>query len=141
MRIKLVHAAKKRGLKLRQTYVRIGKRACIKQARYAHAAQMKRAKKEFKKVKSYFIGRDVELENIFVLKEYRKIRNDHTFSYGNKFFLIESPLRSSIAKQKIEIRTDHTGDFQAYFAGKKLSISQVIEPTKLSMADLEIKKN
>jgi IS5 family transposase len=41
---------------LRQTYVRVGKRACIKQARYAHASQMKRARKEFKKVKSY-LGR------------------------------------------------------------------------------------
>lgn len=58
MRVKLVLAAKKRGIKLRQTYVRIGKRACIKQARYAHAAQMKRARKEFKKVKSY-LGRVV----------------------------------------------------------------------------------
>ena len=68
------------------------------------------------------------------------IRNDHTFSYGNKFYLIESPLRSSIAKQKIEIQTYHTGEFNAYFAGRKLSISEVIEPTKLSMVDLEIKK-
>jgi len=61
MRIKLVHAAKKRGLKLRQTYVRVGKRACIMQARYAHAAQMKRARKEFKKVKSYLgrVTRDI----------------------------------------------------------------------------------
>jgi len=56
MRIKLVMAAKHRGLKLRQTYVRVGKRACIMQARYAHAAQMKRAKRQFKKVRSY-LGR------------------------------------------------------------------------------------
>lgn len=56
MRIKLVEAAKKRNIKLRQTYVRLGKRACIMQARYAHAGQMKRARKQFKKVKS-FLGR------------------------------------------------------------------------------------
>ena len=31
----LENAAKKRGIKLRQTYMRVGKRACIKQARYA----------------------------------------------------------------------------------------------------------
>lgn len=30
MRIKLVAAAKKRGIKLRQTYIRVGKRACIR---------------------------------------------------------------------------------------------------------------
>ncbi|MCD6027595.1 MAG: family group transposase, partial [Solimicrobium sp.] len=76
----------------------------------------------------------------FGLKEYRKIRNDPTFSYGNKFYLIDSPLRSSIAKQKIEIRTSSTEKFHAYFAERKLAISEVIEPGKLSMADLEIKK-
>jgi transposase len=86
------------------------------------------------------IAKHIQLDDIFVLKEYRKIRNDHTFSYGNKFYLIESPIRFSITKQKIEIRTNHTGEFYAYFAGRKLSISEVIEPTKLSMADLEIKK-
>jgi hypothetical protein len=43
-------------------------------------------------------------DDVCVQKEYRKIRNDHTFSYGNKFYLIESPLKHSIAKQKIEIR-------------------------------------
>jgi hypothetical protein len=50
----------------------------------------------------------VGLDAIFSLKEYRKIRNDPTFSYGNKFYLMDSPLRSSIAKQKIEIRTSST---------------------------------
>lgn len=62
MRIKLIAAAKKRGIELRQTYVRVGKRACIMQARYAHAHQMKRAKKEFKKVRSYLgrVTRDIE---------------------------------------------------------------------------------
>ena len=74
------------------------------------------------------------------MKEYRKIRNDHTFSYGNKFYLIESPLKYSIAKQKIEIRKTSSHNFIAYFAGRHLAISEVIEPTKLSMEDLEIQK-
>jgi len=30
--------------------------------------------------------------------------------------------------------------FTAYFAGRHLSVSEVIEPTKLSMEDMEIKK-
>jgi IS5 family transposase len=61
MRIKLVLAAKKREIELRQTYVRVGKRASIMQGRYAHANQMKRARKEFKKVKSYLgrVTRDI----------------------------------------------------------------------------------
>ena len=47
------------------------------------------------------VPKHTDLDAAFVVKEYRKIRNDHTFSYGNKFYLIESPLRDSIAKQKI----------------------------------------
>ena len=82
----------------------------------------------------------INLDDVFVLKEYRKIRNDHTFSYGNKFYLIESPLKHSIAKQKIEIRKYGDDGFIAYFAGRNLAISEVIEPTKPSMVDLEIQK-
>ena len=82
----------------------------------------------------------LNLDDICVQKEYRKIRNDHTFSYGNKFYLIESPLRHSIAKQKIEIRKQSGSHFTAYFAGRHLAISEVIEPTKPSMYDLEIQK-
>ena len=56
----------------------------------------------------------LNLDDICVQKEYRKIRNDHTFSYGNKFYLIESPLKHSIAKQKIEIRKTNDNGFIAY---------------------------
>jgi len=75
-----------------------------------------------------------------VVKDYRRIRTDHTFSYGNKFYLIDSPLRHSIAKQKIEIRTTHEAGFKAYFAERELTVSEVIEPTKPSMFDLDIQK-
>ena len=86
------------------------------------------------------VPKQVDLEAVFVVKEYRKIRADHTFSYGNKFYLIESPLRHSIAKQKIEIRTNNEDGFTAYFADRELSVSEVIEPTKPSMFDLDIQK-
>ena len=86
------------------------------------------------------VPKSIDLDNIFVVKDYRKIRNDHTFSYGNKFYLIESPLRHSIAKQKIEIRTNHELGFTAYFADRELVVSEVIEPTKPSMLDLDIQK-
>jgi transposase, IS5 family len=55
-RVLLVKAAKDRGLCLRQSYVRLGKRALIMSGRYAHARQMKRAKREQKKLKN-FLGR------------------------------------------------------------------------------------
>jgi len=82
----------------------------------------------------------IKLDEVCVLKEYRKIRNDHTFSYGNKFYMIESPLKHSIAKQKIEIRKTSNDSFKAYFAGRLLQVSEVVEPTKLSMEDLEVQK-
>lgn len=86
------------------------------------------------------VPQHINLDDVFVVKEYRKIRADHTFSYGNTFYLIESPLKHSIAKQKIEIRTSHDVGFAAYFAGRRLTVSEVIEPTKPSMLDLEIQK-
>jgi len=82
----------------------------------------------------------INLDEVCVVKDYRKIRNDHTFSYGNKFYLIDSPLKHSIAKQKIEIRTGQDDGFDAYFAGRHLAVSEVIEPTKPSMFDLDIQK-
>lgn len=82
----------------------------------------------------------LNLDDICVQKEYRKIRNDHTFSYGNKFYLIDSTLKHSIAKQEIEIRKQPNDSFIAYFAGRQLVVSEVIEPTKPSLYDLEIQK-
>lgn len=82
----------------------------------------------------------IDLDAICVIKDYRTIRNDHTFSYANKFYLIESPLKHSIAKQKIEIRTGHDDGFAAYFAGRHLAVAEVIEPTKPSMVDLDVQK-
>jgi len=56
MLIKLVKTAKSGGLELRQSYTRSAKRSLIMQGRYIHARQMKRARKEIKKLKIY-LGR------------------------------------------------------------------------------------
>ncbi len=61
-------------------------------------------------------------------------------SYGNKFYLINSDLKYSIAKQELEIRTNGDENFKVYFSGQELMVSEVIEPTKFSMVDLEIQK-
>ena len=55
-RERLVRLAKKCGLDLRQSYKRVAKYALIKQQRYAHAKQFKRAGREFKRLKTY-LGR------------------------------------------------------------------------------------
>jgi IS5 family transposase len=57
-REKLVALASKCGLKLRQTYARLGRFSALNAGRYAHAKQFKRMRKEVKKLKN-FLGRTV----------------------------------------------------------------------------------
>ncbi len=52
----LVKQAHKHGIKLRQSYKRVAKKALIMQQRYAHARQMKRSAKQTRKLKTY-LGR------------------------------------------------------------------------------------
>jgi len=58
----LVREAKRVGLELRQSYRRVGKRALQKQGRYAHAQQLKRARKETRKLRTYLgrVIRDIQ---------------------------------------------------------------------------------
>lgn len=56
MLMKLVRTARSAGVELRQSYTRLAKRSLIMQGRYAHARQMKRAKREIKKLRLY-LGR------------------------------------------------------------------------------------
>lgn len=86
------------------------------------------------------LSKHTNLDDICVIKEHRKIRNDHTFSFANKFYLIDSPLKHSIANQKIEIRNTSKQGFTAYFAGRQLKVSEVIEPNKATIEELEIQK-
>ena len=61
-RERLVQAAKDRGIELRQNYNRKSKHLLVQQSRYAHAKQMKRAKKCTRTLKTYLgrVIRDVE---------------------------------------------------------------------------------
>jgi IS5 family transposase len=52
----LVRQAKRHGLELRQTHTRLAKRAAVQVARYAHARQMRRMRRELKRLKTY-LGR------------------------------------------------------------------------------------
>ena len=109
MRIKLVQAAKYRGLKLRQTYVRVGKRACIMQTRYAHAGQMKRARKTFKKVKSYLgrVMRDIirqadlshDPELVFLISQAQQLLKQEKDT-PKKLYSLHAPEVECIAKGK-----------------------------------------
>jgi IS5 family transposase len=61
-REKLVKRAQAEGIRLRQSYVRVGKQALLMQSRYAHAKQFKRAKREERKLRTILgrVIRDVE---------------------------------------------------------------------------------
>ena len=77
---KLARAARARGLRLRQTYVRVAKRAAIQTSRYAHAKQFKRMRRELRRLRTW-LGRvlrdvrrqqpsgDEELESLLSLCE------------------------------------------------------------------------
>ena len=57
----LVRLAQRHGVPLRQSYARLGKKALRLASRYAHARQMRRAKREIKRLKTYLgrVFRDV----------------------------------------------------------------------------------
>jgi IS5 family transposase len=57
-RERLVRLAVRQGLRLRQSYQRLGLQALVKAGRYAHARQMRRARREIKRLQTY-LGRVV----------------------------------------------------------------------------------
>lgn len=61
-RDRLVKTAKRLGIKLRQGYGRVGRKLLLKQSRYAHAKQYRRARKCTKKLRTYLgrVLRDME---------------------------------------------------------------------------------
>ena len=104
----LVRIAKKRGIKLRQSYVRVGEYAFRQQARYAHARQMKRAGKATRQLRNYLgrVLREVERSSekltereqkvlALVKRLYEQKREDK-----NKVYSLHSPEVECIAKGK-----------------------------------------
>ncbi len=112
MREKLVEAALKREISLRQSYRRLGKKALLKQSRYSHAKQMKRAWKETKKAKIY-LGRvvrdirrkiqnyDLEFEEMLRMADRLLSQQRHD---KNKLYSIHEPDVECIAKGKAHKR-------------------------------------
>ncbi len=115
LRIKLVREAKACGIELRQSYTRKSKQSLVMQSRYAHARQMKRSRKEVKKLKTYLgrVARDIErkvfgnteLEKQFApLLEmgHRLLQQKRTDS--NKLYSLHAPEVECIAKGKVHKR-------------------------------------
>jgi hypothetical protein len=77
----------------------------------------------------------IDLREIFCLKEDRSVARNHTFSWNNACYRINSPLKHSIHKQKIEIRTYQDLTWKVFFAGRELDVSLVDVPEKQNSVD------
>jgi|ERR1700757_106117 hypothetical protein len=82
--MRLVRLAKKYGVRLRRTSVRVGKLALMKHQRYAHAKRFKRARRSLRRLQTYIgriirdvgrkISRDGALEPMFATELMRRGR-------------------------------------------------------------------
>jgi IS5 family transposase len=111
-RERLVTLAKKHRVKLRQTYVRLGKSALISHQRYAHAKQFKRANRSLRKSRTYLgrvirdVGRkiadDAALKEIFAtpLALARRVREQRQRQRGPKIYSLHAPEVECIGKGK-----------------------------------------
>lgn len=61
-RERLIKLCRRHGIKLRQSYARVGPRAALKASRYAHARQTKRMNRELRRLRTYLgrVVRDIE---------------------------------------------------------------------------------
>ena len=111
-RERLVRLAKQHGVRLRQSYERVGKHALIAHQRYAHAKQFKRANRALKTLRTYLgrvvrdIGRkirgEVDLESVLqdgspaAFKPFYLFFRRQAFAFGdipgNGFQPFEDPL-------------------------------------------------
>ncbi len=108
MRVKLVKASGDRGIKLRQSYSRVGKKTLFKQNQYRHASQHKRANRMTKKLKT-LLGRvvrdirrkshqtDDELYDLLSKADRLLAQQRHS---KNKLYAIHAPEVECISKGK-----------------------------------------
>ena len=76
----------------------------------------------------------IDLNEIFCKKEYRTVNSDHTISWGNSKYVVDSPLKHSIQKQEIELRTYQDLTWKSFFAGKPISIKPFEKPLRTKEA-------
>ena len=108
----LVKLAKKTGVRLRQSYERVGKRALIAHQRYAHAKQFKRAHRALKTIRTYLgrVTRDIvrkikgkpDWQSAFAhpLMLARRVREQRQNQRGKKVYSLHAPEVECIGKGK-----------------------------------------
>lgn len=108
----LVRAAKRLGLKLRQSYVRLSKRALAKQSRYVHAKQWRRARRETRKLRTYLgrVIRDIQRKCPQPLEELQRLLTigqriyDQQRTDKKKVYSVHAPEVECISKGKAHKR-------------------------------------
>jgi IS5 family transposase len=127
--MKLVWLARKHGVKLRQTYVRVAKYALIAHQRYAHAKQFKRATKALRKLRTYLgrVIRDIVrriagtpvLQEAFaqMLSLAQSVRHQRQRQRGKKIYSLHAPEVECIGKGKAH---------RPYEFGVKVSIATTL---------------
>lgn len=107
-RVAVVRAAKKAGVKLRQSYQRVGKKALFKQQCYARARQAKRAAKEQKKLHNYLgrVLRDIARKLVEPTEQFKELLKRAQRIYAQKkedkqkIYSVHAPEVECIAKGK-----------------------------------------
>jgi transposase, IS5 family len=130
---KLVDLAKREGVELRQSYLRVAKRAAIMVGRYTHAHQFKRARRELKFLRTRLgriirdIRRKIEgntaLEDCFgpLLDLALRVRRQEQRQRGPKVYSLHAPEVECIGKGKARA---------AYEFGCKVSITTPVTAPK-----------
>jgi IS5 family transposase len=130
----LVRLAKRQGVRLRQSYARVGKFALMKHQRYAHAKQFKRANRALRKLRTYLgriirdIARKIEgdgglKEAIFahILSLARRVHGQTPRQRGPKVYSLHAPEVECIGKGK---------PHRPYEFGVKVSVATTLSHAK-----------
>ena len=130
----LVRLAKRHGVKLRQSYARVGKFALIRHQRYAHAKQFKRPNRALKTLRTLLgrVIRDIDRkiegdgwlrEVIFknILSRARRVRDQKQHQRGPKIYSLHAPEVECIGKGK---------PHKPYEFGVKVSVATTLRHSK-----------
>lgn len=132
-REKLVRLAQQHGVKLRQSYARVGKGALISHQRYAHARQFNRANRALRKLKTYLgrVTRDItrkidgdawrETKFASLLALARRVREQERGQRGHKVYSLHAPEVECIGKGK---------PHKPYEFGVKVSVATTLKHCK-----------
>ena len=132
-RERLVRLAKQHGVRLRQSYERVGKYALIAHQRYAHAKQFKRANRALRSLRTYLgrVCRDLvrktkaspRLKDVFArpLSLAFAVRDQRQNQRGKKIYSLHAPEVECIGKGKAH---------RPYEFGVKVSVATTLHHSK-----------